>query len=399
MIQQTNSIWTKNFMLLCVGNLLMSMAFYFLIPVLPIFIGKTASAEKSTIGIVLAIYTLAALIIRPFTGNAIDKYGRKKIFIFSFLGFSLLFAFYGFATSIPLMLILRLLHGFTWGILTTTFAALIIDILPTERRGEGLGLFGMGMTLAMSLGPIIGVYIEENWDFKTMFYVAAVLSIIGFVLILLVKYPDFKKVDSGKRRFSNMFEKTSLPISFNMLIIMLTYGGVISFISIYGKEIGIKNPGLFFVVYAISLGLVRIFAGKIFDKQGPKTISILGMLSLIIGFPILALVPNLFGFLLAAFTLGCGLGVVFPIFQAMANNIVAPERRGLANSTLFTSIDLGIGGGMVVMGFMADAITISNTFLASTLIAIIGLIVFMRYCLKDYTMKLVEIKNIQRMVK
>lgn len=390
MTEHSTTIWTRNFILLCVGNLLMSMAFYFLIPVLPIFIGKSASNDKSTIGIVLAIYTLAALIIRPFTGNAIDKYGRKTIFIYSFLGFSVLFVFYGFATSVPLMLILRLLHGFSWGILTTTFAALIVDILPTERRGEGLGLFGMGMTLAMSLGPILGVYIEEQRDFTTMFFAAAVLSLTGFVLILLIKYPHFEKVDSGKRSMHTMFEKTAFPISLNMVIIMLTYGGIISFISIYGKEIGIKNPGLFFVVYAIALGVVRIVAGKVFDRQGPKTISIIGLISIIIGFPILALVQNLVGFLTAAFVMGCGLGVVFPIFQAMVNNMVTPQRRGLANSTLFTSIDIGIGGGMVLMGFLADAITISHTFFASTFIALLGLVIFIQYTIKDYAKKIIK---------
>lgn len=363
----------------------MSLAFYFLIPVLPIFIETSAKAEHHTIGIVLAIYTIAALIVRPFTGNAIDKYGRKKIFIYSFLVFSILFAFYGYATSVQLMLILRFLHGLAWGVLTTTFAALIVDILPFAKRGEGIGYFGMSMTLAMSLGPIIGVYIEEHWDFITMFFIAAILCIIGFVLILFVKYPPFENVHSGKRSFDNLFEKTSFPISINMLVIMLSYGGIISFISIYGKEIGIENSGLFFIVYAVALGFVRIISGKIFDKKGPKTISIIGIISLIIGFPILALLPNSYGFLFAAFLLGCGLGVIFPIFQAMVNNLATPERRGLANSTLFTAVDLGIGGGMVLMGFLSDAITISNSFLASTFIAIAGLLIFVFYSMKNYS--------------
>ena len=154
---------------------------------------------------------------------------------------------------------------------------------------------------------------------------------------------------------------------------MIPYGAIISFITLYGKEIGVNNAGPFFMVLAIGLGLTRMYSGKIFDRSGPKTLSVTGILLLVFGFFILATFRCYVGFHISALILGFGFGTLFPLNQAMVNNLVKPHQRGAANSTLFTAFDVGIGIGMILIGFLADKIGLANSFYICSAICLIAL--------------------------
>ena len=378
-------IWTKDFVMLALANLIMSTAFYFLITGLPLYLGKTIHADNSMIGMVLAIYTIAALIIRPFTGIAVDIKGRKFIYLLSLLIFGLLFNAYIFSVTIVSIFLLRFIHGLLWGITTTSASTVIVDIIPAKKRGEGLGIYGLSMTIAMAIGPILGLVLAKKYDYEGMFIIGSALCFIGFILASLVKYPKYEiPKEKIKFNWSNLIEKKSLPVSLSFLLVMSSYGGLLTFIVLYGKQIKIDNPGIFFLVYALGIAISRVIAGKIFDKKGPRLIGFLGFSLLIIGFPILSLVQNAYGFFGSALIMGVGNGILMPTFQAMINNLVEPHKRGVANSTLFTALDLGIGIGMVLTGFIADLFTISGSFLISTGICTLGFISFIFYSLKHY---------------
>jgi MFS family permease len=185
-------------------------------------------------------------------------------------------------------------------------------------------------------------------------------------------------------KWSKLINTTSVPVSIMLLILNITYGGIISFIALYGKEIGIPNPGIFFLVYAAGIALTRFFAGKIFDNYGPRLLMISGTLVLALGFPILALVKNNFGFLLSAWLMGMGGGVLMPALQSMVNNMVSHRNRGAANSTLFTALDLGIGIGMVLIGFISEHFGLTVSFLSCTGIVLAAFVYYIVYVEKHY---------------
>ena len=162
------------------------------------------------------------------------------------------------------------------------------------------------------------------------------------------------------------------------------------YISLYAKEINIANSGIFFLIYAIGLAISRFFSGKIFDKFGPRKISFVGLSALVIGLIILALLKNYAGFIAAAFILGIGFGISFPVFQAMVNHTVNIQQRGAANSTFFTAVDLGIGSGAVITGILSDYISLINTFLIFALVTVIAIILFYTYALKKYNLQLAK---------
>lgn len=377
-------LWTRSFVLLGLANFLMFTAFYFLIPVLPVYIEDVLGGKKSTVGLLLASYTLAALIIRPLTGVVIDGKGRRRIYIFTMVVFALCFNGYLVASSLLILMIIRFLHGLTWGITTTSGNTLIVDIIPQSRRGEGISIYGLSFTVAMAIGPLLGLTLFHNSRYNLVFISSFVLALAGWILTLFVKYPVYKPLNGGKIDLTGLLEKRAVPVSLTLLILNITYGGIISFIALYAKEINIPNPGIFFLLYALGVFVTRVGSRRIFDTSGPTFLVAIGTFTFSLGFLLISTWKTIPGFYISAFLLGFGGGVISPTFQAMVNNLIEPHRRGAANSTLFTALDLGIGIGMVLIGLLGEIIGLAYSYLICSLIALCGAVFFFSYVLPHY---------------
>ncbi|MDP4188783.1 MAG: MFS transporter [Bacteroidota bacterium] len=378
-------IWNKSFTKLTISNFLICVVYYSLISALPVYLDTQLHAGKSIVGIVLAAYTIASVTIRPFSGYALDKFGRKVIFLSALFFYSLVCTGYLFAVSVGILILLRFAHGFAWGVTTISGNTVVVDITPVDKRGEGIGYYGLSTTMGMAIGPFVGMLVARQWGFMLMFFCCFIISTIGFLLAASVKYPKYvPKNENKKFSWSNLFEKKSLIPSSNLFLVMIPYGGLLSFIVLYGQEIGVAHPASFFLVYALGIACSRFLSGKVFDKQGPHNILLICISLLIAGFILLASIKSSLGFYCAALVMGFGNGVVFPIFQAMVNNMVVPNRRGAGNSTLFTFLDLGMGLGMLVDGFISEHLSIRTAFLISSLICTVGLVYFLTVVCSHY---------------
>ncbi len=378
-----NKLWTKDFTLITLANLLMAVAFYFMVPILPVFLSDRFSATEIQIGLVLSFYTIAALLIRPFAGYALDAIGRYSIYVISLLLFSTIFFGYVWATSILFVLILRFVHGLTWGSMSSAGSTIAVDLVPLKRRGEGIGIFGLSMTIAMAIGPLIAIAITGDSSYKRLFYSAAGFSFLGLVLALFVRIPKITPVKK-KFKLASLIEKKALPVSLNVFLVSIPYGGIISFIALYGRSIGIESSGLFFLLIAIGITISRILSGKSFDRFGPKRICILGLVLLIAGLFMLALNQSYFGYHLSALILGFGFGIIMATFQAIANHKVEAENRGAANSTYLTFFDSGIGFGMLLVGYLIQVMNYSGAFMLCGVIEVLALIVFLFYTIPKF---------------
>lgn len=367
-------LWNRSFILLSVGNLLMATGFYFLIPTLPTFAVEVLKAGTSEVGYVLAAYTVSALMIRPFTGIALDTWGRKKIYLISLLVFTVTILFYPVVTSFGLLLLLRFFHGFSWGVTSTSGMTVVVDVIPPLKRGRGIGYFGISFTLAMAVAPLIALTVLRYWDYHTMFHLAAAFSLSGLILVLFVRYPLFRPpAEKLKLTWKRFIEPKALPISVPMALFGIAYGGIVSFITLFDKELDLAKAGTFFLILAFGVTISRLFAGQIFDRHGPTHLMLGGFLSYIAGLLFLSLMLNLWGFLIAAGFIGIGVGILMPTLQTMVNNVVKVHRRGAANATLITAFDLGIGLGSLALGYLAELIGFIEMYLVSAGILVAAL--------------------------
>ncbi|HWI60332.1 MAG TPA: MFS transporter, partial [Symbiobacteriaceae bacterium] len=357
----------------------------------PPYSTSVLGADKSQVGYLIGIYTISALAIRPLAGYLLDAKGRKVTYLVGLAFFAAFIFTYGWAGSFAILLGIRFLHGLAWGTLTTGGSTVAADLLPAERRGEGLGSYGLTMAMAMAFGPMLGLQVSDGGDYSRLFYMAGGIATVAMLLGFAVRYP--KVAPAGKKLSLDSFiDMKILPVALVNLLTMMTYGGVVSFITLFAAERGMSG-GLFFMSYAAALSLTRPLAGRLQDRQGPNIILGIGLVALAAGFVLLAMSHSVFTFALASVLLGIGNGNVGPTLQAMALGLVAPQRRGVASSTLFSATDLGIGLGSTVLGWVADAYSLTTMYLVSSVLLVLPLAFFYLYVRRYYGNEVAKLKH------
>ena len=190
-----DKLWTSSFISACIGNFLLFFAFYLLVPVFPLYLIDKFQLSTSVVGLILSTYTLAALLIRPLAGFVLDMFNRRPIYLVAYFLFVITFMGYPMVHFIGFFLFVRVLHGFTFGFVTTAANSLIVDIMPASRRGEGFGFFGVANNLAMALGPMVGLFMLDVYNYDIVFYTAIGSGLIGFVISTNIR--SNKKVEKS----------------------------------------------------------------------------------------------------------------------------------------------------------------------------------------------------------
>lgn len=382
-LSSPHRLWTKDFTLLTFTNLLMAVAFYFMTPVMPLFMTDRFASGTEEIGMVMFAFTISAILMRPFAGYLLDALNRFTVYLASFVVFMLLFLGYAFAATVAVILLVRFVHGSTWGSMNTAAYTMAVDLVPSQRRGEGLGFFGLSMTVAMAVAPMLAMIISKTYGYTMLFYSAVVFCAAGLLLVSFVKVPQSEKV-ARTFSFAGLFEKSALPVAMIALLTQIPYGGMLSFIALYGREIGVTNVGAFFLLLAVGIGIGRVLSGRFFDRVGPAKVVFSGMLLLMSGLFSVGFFATPTGYYTAAVLLGLGFGVLSPAFQAMANHKIPMQRRGAANSTYLMFFDSGIGVGMLLFGQLIDTIGYGATFYVSGGIVMWAMLLFAVYTLPKY---------------
>jgi predicted MFS family arabinose efflux permease len=364
-----------------------SVAFYFMITALPVYLTSDLHFGKDQAGIIIAAYIFTAVIIRPFVGTFIDNYGRKTTYLVCLFLFSILFVMYGQVQQEYLLILVRIFHGFLWGILTTAGNTLVLDVLPAKKRGEGLGYYGLAFTISMAIGPLLSALILKEANYQILFIIAASVAFLGSAILLGFKFPNHEKkrttIKEGLRGFTS---PVAIPIAILTLLLMMPYGAILNFIAIYCKQIGIGSTAIFFLSLAIGLTISRILAGKEFDQKGPNRLLKIAFIFIFISFPILISFDSLITLVLSSLFIGVGFGISFPVFQLMLNNVLPFSLRSTANSLFLTAIDVGIGLGVVTMGFLTQNVNIKVAFGVWSLSAVISFLYY-RYVVEAHYRK------------
>ena len=373
-IQNNGGLWTKNFIIINVINLLIFFSFQMLLPTLPIYV-KKLGGTNSVIGLVTGIFVVSSVIIRPISGLLLDKLGRKKVFLVGLFVFIVSVFSYSLLPFISVILIIRFIHGFGWGAVSTASSTIASDNIPKERFGEGMGYFSLTSSLAMAIAPVIGLSLISKYSFNVLFYVSTILAVLGFITTFKLKYKKIENKEQSKIKGS-LYEKSSITPSIIVFFMAVTYGALTSFLPLYAAEKGIQNIGMFFTVYAAALFISRPFFGKIIDKLGFDYTIIPGLICIIVAMGLLSKASNMHMFLITAFIYGIGFGATQSSLQTMSMAGVPSARLGAANATFLTAFDCGIGLGSIILGLVSSNVGYSEMYLWAATSAVIAFILY-----------------------
>lgn len=362
-------LWNRNYCKVMTANFSLFFAFYVLTPLLPLYLSEHFGATKDVIGLVLSGYTITALLIRPFSGYMVDSFPRKTVLMFAFGAFAIFFAGYLAASTLLLFMIVRTLHGGPFGVLTTANATAAIDVLPSSRRTEGIGYYGLSNNLAMALAPTIGIFIYQlTSSFEFLFWLALVVACGGWLVDSTVTFSEKEIVrNKSKLSWDRFFLVRGWLIGVNMIAFGFSFGVLSNYLAIYGKEVMgiVGGTGTYFMLCSVGLMLSRLQGSKALRKGRVTHNAGEGMVISLVGYTLFIFMPTLFpnhhaaimtGYYGSALLIGLGNGHMWPAFQNMTINVAGNNQRGTANSTILISWDIGMGLGILVGGVVAELI-------------------------------------------
>lgn len=386
-------LWNRNYCKVMAANFSLFFAFYVMTPLLPLYLSEHFGATKDVIGLVLSGYTITALLFRPFSGYFVDSFPRKTVLMVCFGAFSVFFAGYLAASTLLLFTIVRTLHGGPFGALTVSNSTVAIDVLPSSRRTEGIGYYGLSNNLAMAIAPTIGIFIYKYTDsFELLFWIALIVACAGWLVDATVQLKD-KEIVSNKSKlsFDRFFLTRGWLLGLNMVAFGFCFGVLSNYLAIYGKEVmGITGgTGTYFMLCSVGLILSRLQGGKAL-RQGRLTHNAgTGMVVSLVGYTLFILLPTLsqwsmvngpwsmvLGYYGSALLIGLGNGHMWPAFQNMTINVARNNQRGTANSTILISWDIGMGLGILLGGVIAEYLGYASAFWTVAAVNAIGVATF-----------------------
>ena len=383
MPEAKSSIYSVPFVLLCLSSFLFSSSFNMLIPELPAYISKLGGAEYK--GLIIALFTLTAGISRPFSGKLTDKIGRIPVmavgslvcFICGFL-YPVLVTVWGF-------LFLRLIHGFSTGFKPTATAAYVADVVPVTRWGEALGIHGLCFSTGMAIGPAIGSAITAYYSINVLFYVSSLFALLSIVILMNMK-ETLKDKQPFKFSFfkinrSEVIETRVLPAALVTLLAYISYGAILTIIPDWSHHLGIQNKGTFFMVFTFSSLLVRFFAGKLSDQYGRVPVLQVALGLLVISLLVIGGAQSIIALHLGSIIYGFATGILSPAVSAWTVDLSIPEFRGKAMATMYIALEMGIGLGALIAGWIFNDIIelVPSILYSSAAIALIALIYLFYY--------------------
>ena len=377
---ESNKIFTVRFVSLFLTNMAVFFVFYGLTTILPLYATGILGETDDRASLLTTVFLIAAIIVRPFCGKLLDIFGKKRLLVVGAIFYLLCTVLYIFVKPFAVLLMLRLLQGVSFSVVTTASGSLAADIVPAHRKGAGLGYYTMSSNLAIVLGPLVGIVLIEATSYNVLFMVMSVFMFIGALLAASLKTSDLPKplhVDKSLK-LGDLFEKKALPIAAVAACVAFSYASVLALLSLYAAQKDLlAESSYFYIVFAASMIIVRPLTGKVYDTMGAKFVIIPSFICFSIGLVLLANTNGAFLFMLAAIFIGAGYGTLTTSLQASAVQSVSRERSGYATATYFTMFDLGLAIGSFVLAAVAVQFSYLAVYYAAAVFVLLVLCIYM----------------------
>ncbi|KZE39913.1 multidrug MFS transporter [Bhargavaea cecembensis] len=391
---QSHKLWTKDFIFASLINFFLIIVMYLLMVTIGPFAADRFQADAGTAGLVSGSYIIGALMARFVAGPLVEKIGNKKVLLAGTLLYVISGATYFFAFNLPLLVLIRFVHGMGMGVGSTATGSIVARVLPPDRRGEGIGYYSLSSVLGAALGPFLGILLAKHLPFTMLFLFCTILALASFILAITIKADEKLEpasVQEEKKRFSiwSVVEKNALPIGVVTLFVAVAYGGVLSFIMFYSEEMDLVTASsFFFLVYAVTVLLSRPFTGKLLDLKGGNIVIVPALLLFAGGLILLSESATGVMLLGAGVLIGLGFGNFQSSAQAISVKVADPHRMGLATSTFFIFLDFGVGFGPYILGSLVPLLGYAGIYKLLAGVVLFALLLYVAvYGVKEHRLR------------
>ncbi len=371
-----NRLWTKDFTLDVCINFLLYVVMYQLMLWSTQFAIHEWQASVSEAGLASGIFIIGALSSRLVTGHVIDALGRKKSLLAGTVLYAAVMLLYFPVSSLAAFLFVRCVHGIAYGIAATAASTIVGAIVPSMRRGEGIGYYALGNTLASAVGPFLGMSLCSSGNYVVNLYVCAALSIMIIILSASLHSPEHVCTAADRAALRSLrpdafFSVQALPISAVALLCGIGYSTVLSFIGAYASSLRLAAAGsIFFCAYSVTSLFSRPLIGRFLDHHGGDAVMYPTLCIMALCLAAVGMADSNAWFALGGLLLGLSYSTVTSAGQALAICGVPEEHIGLATSTFFIFVDFGVGIGPYLLGFLVPSYGFSSIYFGAAVIAL-----------------------------
>ncbi len=364
--------------MLCLSSLMFFSSFSMLVPELPSYLTSLGGEDYK--GLIISLFTVTALISRPFSGKLADKIGRVPVVMFGSVVCLVCSLIYPVLSTVVGFMMLRLLHGFSTGFTPTGQAAYLSDIIPPERRGEAMGFLGTAGTMGMAGGPSLGGLISNYYGVTPVFYTSAFCAVIALVILSNIEETVLKKhrfsIGLLKIHKDDFIEPKVFVPCVVMALCAYAYGAVYTVMPDFGQYLGIKNKGLLFTYLTVASFAVRLIAGKTSDRYGRRPVLMVSTMVMCLSMLVIAFSRSAVIVTIGITIYGLAQGSTSPTLLAWATDLADIRHKGRGIATLYIFMEAGIGIGAFASGIVYgnDSSNFLTTFMICSALAFIAFI-------------------------
>ncbi|MBU7568050.1 MFS transporter [Weissella sagaensis] len=376
-------LFNKGFISVTLINFLVYFVYYLLMVIIAVVAQDKLGATLSQAGLASGIYVIGTLIARLYIGKKLEVMGRKQVLRIGIVLYLVTTIMYLYMPSLIVLYGVRLLNGFFYGMVSTATNAIVTAYIPLARRGEGINYYGLSTSLAAAIGPFLGMLLLQTTSINFIVIMASVMLIVTTMGCFTIKVNNMQ-LTTKQRAIAdswqiNTFIDTKVVFIAGIAFLMgLAYSSVLSFLASYVVTINLVSiSSLFFVVYALVITVTRPIAGRIFDQYGENSVMYPSYIFLAIGLLVLSMTTSSWSLLLSGALIGLGYGTFMSNGQAVALHLEKDVSRiGVALSTYFVGLDLGIGVGPYLLGALRRFVDFKQMYIIVAVLPIICAILY-----------------------
>lgn len=382
MEQPQHKLFNKGFITITIINFIVYLVYYLLMVIIAVIAQDTLHASLSQAGLASGIYIIGTLVARLFMGKKLEIYGRKAVLRYGALFYLATTMAYLYIPTITVMYAIRFLNGFAYGTVSTATNAIVTAYIPQEKNGEGINYYGLSTSLAAAIGPFIGMILMNFTNFYMIITFSIVLIAATTVACFIFPVKNITLTEEHRKVLNSwtvdsFIEKKALFITFIAFWMGLAYSSVLSFLATYAQVIHLVTASsFFFVVYALVITATRPLSGRIFDAKGENYVMYPSYFFLAAGLAVLSFTTQSWELLVAGALVGLGYGTFMSNGQAVCLEKCEPQRIGIALSTYFVGLDLGLGVGPYLFGMLRSALSFSSMYLVAAILPVACALVY-----------------------
>ena len=285
------ALWTGSFIRICLVNLFIFVNFHALLPTFPFFV-TYLGGDAVTIGLATALFSIASIVSRPFVGWLVDTKGRCTLLLIGLVGMALIPMGYFVSAGISLAVLLRTAHGVFHAASSNASSTWVTDILPHNRMGEGLGMYGLSMAISTAVAPALDLAVMYAYGFRPLFAITTLVAALAIVIGMGIRSRNYT-LSKQPLRFSELFEPMSLPAAVTQFFFMMAYGVIEVYVAIYAASAHLPSGGIYFIFIALATVATRVLLGRAIDRYGEAHLVYSGNAAIIAGILLLVFATTL----------------------------------------------------------------------------------------------------------